>query len=90
MDIKLQPDGAGYRIEPPLLTDGKGRSLVRKVMIEVGVIGGPTRVVVELLPHSVLAEIKDVQLILTVEGGRKVKSLRFDDGSEIRFPTSLK
>lgn len=71
-------------IEPPLLTDAKGRSLVRKLSVDFP-LDGPAVVTAELLPTEVLLVADSPRLKLSI-GEQGVAEIVLKDGTRLCFP----
>lgn len=80
----LRSVGAGYRITPDI-TDDRGASLIRRVVIEAGPYGKLAEVRLELLGHPILVEIARAGYRVFV-GEVPVAAIRLADGQEITFP----
>lgn len=86
MELKFTCSGGIAQIEPELLANADGGSVIRRIIIDKGPFGEPCLVTAELLPAEVLAIIKDFVLAFIVPDGRKVTEIHLEGGEVLRFP----
>jgi hypothetical protein len=84
LTIRTESQSCIWHVEPPLLTDASGFSLVRSMKIQVGPYGEPHVVTAELLPQDILIEMARPLLRLETSG-QEVAMIVLRDGTEIRF-----